>query len=232
MAEVMIITGTRKGIGRYLVQYYLNKGYTVAGCSREPLTEELPGYEHFCLDVKDEPKVLEMVRCVAARHKKIDVLINNAGIASMNHILLTPGGVVQNILATNVLGTFLFVRETAKIMMRQRYGRIVNFVTVATPLQLEGEAIYASSKAAIASMTEIAARELSSFNITVNAVGPTPVETDLIRSVPKDKIKRLIERQAIKRMGQFRDISNVIDFFINPDSDFVTGQTLYLGGIS
>jgi 3-oxoacyl-[acyl-carrier protein] reductase len=232
MADVMIITGTRKGIGRYLVQYYLQKGYTVVGCSREPLAEELPGYEHFCLDVTDEAKVLEMVRCVAARHKKIDVLINNAGIASMNHILLTPGSVVQNIFATNVLGTFLFVREAAKIMMKQRYGRIVNFVTVATPLQLEGEAIYASSKAAIASMTEVAARELSSFNITVNAVGPTPVETDLIRSVPKDKIKSLIERQAIKRMGQFCDISNVIDFFISRDSDFVTGQTVYLGGIS
>jgi 3-oxoacyl-[acyl-carrier protein] reductase len=232
MADVMIITGTRKGIGRYLVQYYLKKGYTVVGCSREPLVEELPGYEHFCLDVTDEPKVLEMVRLVAARHKKIDVLINNAGIASMNHILLTPGSVVQKILATNVLGTFLFVREAAKIMIKQRYGRIVNFVTVATPLQLEGEAIYASSKAAIASMTEVAARELSSFNITVNAIGPTPVETDLIKSVPKDKIRSLIERQAIKRMGQFCDISNVIDFFISRDSDFVTGQTVYLGGIS
>jgi 3-oxoacyl-[acyl-carrier protein] reductase len=182
--------------------------------------------------VKDEENVLEMVRQVAMRHGKIDVLINNAGIASMNHILLTPGAVVEKIFSTNVLGTFLFLREVGKVMARQKYGRIVNFTTVATPLQLEGEAIYASSKAAIVSITSVAARELSPYNITVNAVGPTPIETDLIKSVPKDKMNNLIERQAIKRMGQFRDVSNVIDFFINKNSDFVTGQTVYLGGIS
>jgi 3-oxoacyl-[acyl-carrier protein] reductase len=232
MPDVMIVTGTRKGIGRYLVEYYLRKDYIVVGCSREPITDELPGYEHFCLDVKDEENVLEMVRQVAMRHGKIDVLINNAGIASMNHILLTPGSVVENIFSTNVLGTFLFLREVGKVMARQKYGRIVNFATVATPLQLEGEAIYASSKAAIASITSVAARELSPYNITVNAVGPTPIETDLIKNVPKDKMNNLIERQAIKRMGQFRDVSNVIDFFINKNSDFVTGQTVYLGGIS
>jgi 3-oxoacyl-[acyl-carrier protein] reductase len=232
MRDVMIITGTRKGIGRYLADYYLTNDYIVIGCSREPVTTELPGYEHFCLDVRDEQKVLEMVRQVAMRHGKIDVLINNAGIASMNHILLTPGSVVEKIFSTNVLGTFLFLREVGKVMAGQKYGRIVNFATVATPLQLEGEAIYASSKAAIASITEVAARELSPYNITVNAIGPTPIETDLIKSVPKSKISTLIERQAIKRMGQFRDISNVIDFFIKKESDFVTGQTVYLGGVS
>ena len=73
---------------------------------------------------------------------------------------------------------------------------------------------------------------MSPFNITVNAVGPTPVETDLIKNVPQDKINNLIERQAIKRMGHFRDIANVIDFFLKKESDFVTGQTVYLGGIS
>jgi 3-oxoacyl-[acyl-carrier protein] reductase len=232
MPKVMIITGTRKGIGRYLTEYYLDRGYIVIGCSREPVKEELPGYEHFALDVTDEAKVHEMVAQVAKKHGRIDALVNNAGIASMNHILLTPACVVENIFATNVLGTFLCLREVAKVMVRQKYGRIVNFATVATPLQLEGEAIYASSKAAVAAITKVAAKELSAFNITVNAVGPTPVQTDLIKNVPKDKINALIDRQAIKRMGQLRDISNVIDFFINEKSDFVTGQTIYLGGVS
>ena len=116
-------------------------------------------------------------------------------------------------------------------MQRKRYGRIINFVTVAVPLNLEGEAVYASSKAAVSSLTKILAKELSSYNITVNAIGPTPIETDLILSVPGDKIKNIINQQAIKRFGTFKDTSNVIDFFINDKSDFITGQIIYLGGI-
>ena len=75
------------------------------------------------------------------------------------------------------------------------------------------------------------AQELAEFGITVNAIGPTPVKTDMIRAVPQEKIKKLIERQAIHRLGEFQDISNVIDFFIQPTSDFITGQVLFLGGI-
>jgi len=160
------------------------------------------------------------------------VLINNAGIASMNLMLLTPLKTVQNILNTNVIGTFLFCREAAKLMKRNHYGRIVNFATVATPLKLEGEAIYAASKAAIVSLTEILAKELAEMGITVNAIGPTPVETDLIRSVPQEKIDALLSQQSIHRLGEFRDISNVIDFFIRPESNFVTGQVIFLGGVS
>jgi 3-oxoacyl-[acyl-carrier protein] reductase len=160
------------------------------------------------------------------------VLINNAGIASMNHLVLTPLSTVSRIFSTNVFGTFLVMREVAKVMMVAKAGRIVNFATVATPMNLEGEAGYAASKAAVESLTRVAAREFAAFNVTVNAVGPTPVMTDLIRSVPKQKMDALIATQAIRRMGEHRDIANVIDFFIRPESDFVTGQTLYLGGIS
>jgi 3-oxoacyl-[acyl-carrier protein] reductase len=116
-------------------------------------------------------------------------------------------------------------------MQRRRHGRIVNFATVATPLKLEGEAIYAASKAAVISLTQIMARELADFGITVNAVGPTPVATDLIRSVPKNKIDAVIARQAIHRIGEYRDVLNVIEFFVKPDSDFVTGQVIFLGGV-
>ena len=100
-----------------------------------------------------------------------------------------------------------------------------------SPLKLEGEAIYAASKAAVKSLTEVMARELASYRITVNAVGPTPVPTDLIRSVPQSKMQRLLERQAIPRFGQMEDVSNVIDFFLSPQSGFVTGQNIYLGGV-
>ena len=92
----------------------------------------------------------------------------------MNHLLLTPLSTLQKIFATNVYGTFVYMREVAKLMSAARYGRIVNFATVATPLNLEGEAGYAASKAAVESLTRIAARELAAFNITVNAVGRHP----------------------------------------------------------
>jgi 3-oxoacyl-[acyl-carrier protein] reductase len=172
-----------------------------------------------------------MFTTLAKTHGSLDALVNNAGIASMNHLLLTPLSTVNRILQTNVVGTFLFCREAAKLMRKNRSGRIVNFATVATPLKLEGEAIYAASKAAIVSLTEVMARELGPLGITVNAVGPTPVQTDLIRSVPKEKMNALLARQAINRYGEFRDICNVIDFFIQPESDFVTGQVVYLGGV-
>lgn len=232
MPEVMLITGARKGIGRYLVDYYLERGFTVIGCSRSPMDDAPEGYEHHCVDVADEPGVVRMLAAIGKRHGGMDILVNNAGIASMNHALLTPMSTVRGVFETNVFGTVLCAREAAKLMMRKKYGRIVNFATVATPLRLEGEAAYAASKAAVCSYTEILARELAPFGITVNAVGPTPVATDLIRSVPKAKIDALLARQAIARLGEYRDISNVIDLFIRRESDFVTGQIIYLGGVA
>ena len=230
-APVMLITGTRKGIGRNLAERYAAQGYTVYGCSRSEITDAIPNYTHFCLDVANEQDVRDMVREIRGRSRRLDVLVNNAGIASMNSMLLTPLETARNIFDTNFLGTFVFCREAAKFMQRRRSGRIVNFTTVADPLKLEGEAIYAASKAAVTKLTEILARELAAYDITVNAVGPTPIRTDLIRAVPEEKIERLLERQAIHRYAEFDDVANVIDFFIRPESAMVTGQTVYLGGV-
>jgi len=222
--RIMLITGARKGIGRYLAEYYLSRDFYVIGCSRGDSDFSAEHYRHFCVDVSDEPAVKEMFREIRKSYGRLDVLINNAGIASMNHAVLTPVETVQRILNTNVLGTFLFCREAAKIMQIKKFGRIVNFATVATPLKLEGESIYAASKAAVVTLTQI-------LGITVNAVGPTPIQTDLVKGVPEAKMKALIERQSIHRYGEFIDVANVIDFFIKPESDFITGQVLYLGGV-
>ena len=229
--NVMAITGTRKGIGRYLAEQYLTKGWTVVGCSRGDSDLVHDRYSHFELDVADEKAVASMMRQVSRDHGRLDVLLNNAGIASMNHAMLTPGSTVERIFRTNVFGTFLFAREAAKLMGRHKYGRVVNFATVATPLKLEGEAVYAASKAAVVSLTEIMAYEFAPFGITVNALGPTPVPTALVGSVSQDKMDQLIDRQAIKRYGTMEDVLNVCDFFVNPASDFVTGQVIYLGGV-
>lgn len=230
--KVMIITGTRKGIGRHLVDHYMVRGWTVAGCSRSEMDDAPEGYRHFCLDVADERAVTRMVRAVASEYGRIDAVVNNAGIASMNHLLLTPLSTIKNVFNTNVFGTFIICREAAKAMLRAKTGRIINFATVATPLRLEGEAAYAASKAAVESLTQVMARELASYGITVNALGPTPIDTDLIRGVPGDKMASLIDRQAVKRMGTFDDVTNVLDFFLRNESDFITGQVVYLGGVN
>jgi 3-oxoacyl-[acyl-carrier protein] reductase len=227
---VTLITGTRTGIGRFLVDHYLDQGHLVFGCSRNAFTGALPGYEHFCLDVSDENAVKLMMNAVLRKCGRLDNLINNAGIAATGHFLLTPAETLMRVYNTNVIGSFLLAREAAKLMKKKRHGRIVNFSSSAVPLRLAGESVYASSKAAVVSLTEIAARELAPFGITVNAVGPTPIETDLIRAMPQDKVRDVIARQPIARLGTFADVANVIDFFLQPESGFVTGQVIYLGG--
>ena len=200
---------------KQLCERYLQEGYLVAGCARSQSKIAHENYRHFSLDVSDEIAVVAMIREVKREFGRIDALINNAGIASMNHFLTTPFDSVKKVFETNFFGTFLFSREVGKVMMKQKYGRIVNYTTVASALRLEGEAIYAASKSAIENLTQTLSKELAPFNITV----------------PQDKINALLERQAIKRFGNFGDIKNVIDFFIDEKSDFITGQILYLGGV-
>ena len=232
MTHVMIITGTSRGLGRVAAEHYLAGGWQVAGCSRAKAPIGHANYTQFQLDVGDERAVVGMVRDTARRHGRLDALINNAGIAVMNHALLTTRSSLDDVLRTNVVGTFLFSREAAKVMLLRRSGRIVNFATVATPLHLEGEAAYAASKAAVESFTVVLARELGASGITVNAVGPTPVPTDLIKNVSVEKMRALQARQAIPRAGTADDVLNVIDFFLSERSAFVTGQVIYLGGVA
>lgn len=232
--KVTLITGTSKGIGSFLAQYYLEKGYIVIGCSRSnPKWENNYGdrYVHFNVDVSDEREVKKIFIFIRKTYGQLDYLINNAGIAAMNHSVLTPMEIVDNVFNTNTKGTFLFSREAFKLMKKKKFGRIVNFATVAVPLKLDGEAVYAASKAAVVSLTQIMAKEFASEGITVNAIGPTPVKTDLIKNVPEDKIKSLLNMQSVHRFGTFDDVANVIDFFISDKSDFVTGQVIYLGGL-
>ena len=229
--EVVLITGARKGIGRMLVEHFLARGALVEGCSREAADLEAPGYAHHRADVGDEAAVKAVMSSIQRRHGRLDVLVNNAGIASMNHAILTPASMVERIMRTNFTGTFIVSREAAKLMMRRKYGRIVNLSTIAVPMRLAGEAAYAASKAAVETLTRVLAHELGELGITCNAVGPTPIETDLIRGVPKKKIDEIVAALAVKRLGRFEDVANVVDFFVRPESGYVTGQVVYLGGV-
>lgn len=228
--EVVLITGTRKGIGKALAEHFVRRGVLVEGCSRQPPDWELEGYTHHQVDVTDEAQVRAMCAAIYKRHRRLDIVINNAGIASMNHSLLVPAATLERLLATNVVGSFVVCREATRVMQRRNYGRIVNFSTIAVPLRLEGEAIYAASKSAVEMLTRVLAKEFAPFGITVNAIGPTPIETDLIRGVPSEKIQQIIDTLAVRRLGTFADVINVIDFLVRPESDYITGQVIYLGG--
>ena len=239
MCRVFIISGSSRGIGKALSEHYLGCGDIVVGCARSTSDIAHENYRHFILDINDEKAVVAMVRAAKKEFGKIDICLNNAGMASMNHILTTSYESAKTLVDVNFLGTFLLSREVAKAMISNKIsnknsaksGVIINFSSVAAPLCLEGEAIYAASKAACESLTKTMAKELASYSIRVNAIALTPVKTELIKAVPKDKIKALLEQQAIKRFGEFGDIINVIDFFISQKSDFITGQIITLGGV-
>ena len=168
---------------------------------------------------------------IGSEHGSLYAAINNAGAASMNHALLTPDSTVEKLLATNVRGTFNVSREAAKLMQRAKTGRIVNLSSIAVPLRLDGQAAYVAAKAAVERLSQTLAQELGPLGITVNVVGATPIDTDMTRGVPKEKMERLVDRFAIKRWGTLADVTNVVDFFLKPESDAITGQVIYLGGV-
>ncbi|NQV77900.1 MAG: SDR family oxidoreductase [Lutibacter sp.] len=227
----VLITGNRKGIGRFLTEKFLENGYFVVGCSRQESDLVAVNYIHMICDVNDYNNIVELFRILRKKDIYIDILINNAGIASMNHFITTPSSTSTNIFNTNFHATLNFSKYSAKMMVKKKWGRIINFSSVAVPLNLEGELSYAASKAAIESASKIMSKELGIFGITVNCIGPNPIDTDLIRTLSKDKISDLLDKQSIKRLGKYEDIWNVVDFYISESSNFINGQSIYLGGI-
>ena len=227
---MVLVTGSGRGIGRFLAERFVAGGAEVVGCSRGPVDWRLAGYTHHVADVTSERDVKGLVGAIRRRHGRLDVAVNNAGVAAMNAALLAPAATIDRLMATNFRGTALVCREAAKLMVRRRYGRIVNLGTVAVPMRIEGEALYAASKSAVVTYSQILARELGPLGVTVNVVGPSPVETDLLRGVPAERVQRVVQAQAIKRLGRLEDVANLVEFLARPESGYLTGQVIYLGG--
>ena len=137
---------------------------------------------------------------------------------------------LQAVMDTNFGGVFNCTRAVAKTMIQQKTGRIINISSIVAERAAKGLSNYAASKGAVNAFTRAMAFELGSKGITVNAVGPVPIATDLTRSIPQEKLDALVARQAIPKMGEPADVANVVDFFLRPESSMVTGQVVYLGG--
>jgi 3-oxoacyl-[acyl-carrier protein] reductase len=227
--RAICITGASRGIGRFLAETFLSREWMVFGCSRSASDLEHERYQHFEVDIADEHSVVAMFTTIRQRNVPLYSLINNAGLASMNHALTTPAVTMEHLLRVNALGTMLCSREAAKQMLQRRTGRIVNFATVALALALEGESAYVASKGAVVAYTRVLAREIGPQGITVNAIAPNPIPTDLTAGVAKEKLDGVIARQANKRYGTAHDVLRVIDFFLDPANDLITGQVIYLG---
>jgi 3-oxoacyl-[acyl-carrier protein] reductase len=230
--RIVLITGTTKGIGLHLAKHFLEKQAIVCGLARSESSLHHQSYRHYEGDVTKGDDVIRVLKEIRKEFGRLDILVNNAGVASMNPSMLMPEAAARKILDINMLGVFNMSRESAKLMMKGKYGRIINFSSVAVPMNIEGEAIYASSKAAIETFSKVFAREVANYGITVNVLGPSPIMTDLIAKVPEQKIQDLVNKMPLKRLGEFQDVENVVDFFASETSSYITGQVIYLGGVS
>lgn len=228
---VMIITGSSRGIGKYLAQFYIEKGFYVVGCSRGDVEFEQDNYQHFCLDVSDESSVKKMFTEIRKKYERLDVMINNAGVASKNHALLTSLKEVHRSLNSNFVGTFLFCREAVKLMKINKYGRIINISSIHIPLAFVGTSIYCASKASVEQFSKVLAREVFQFGITVNILSLSVVKDTGMENTLTDEIKREILNQTIsKSQLSIHDITHAINFYISEKSNMVTNQILFLGG--
>ena len=227
MPPTALITGTSRGLGRALAERLLADGWVVHGFARGPQPLMHERFSAHVVDITDEAAVCAAVATIA-ESGRIDLLINNAGAASMNALLLTPGETAERLMRVNYLGTFHCLQSVSKVMVRQRAGRIVNVTTVAVPLSLEGEAAYVASKAAVEALTRVAAKELAASGVAVSALGFGPIDTDLTRAVPKAALAKI--NDAIGR-PQGTTMPQAVDYFVSrlASADFKSGSVEYLG---
>lgn len=222
-----LITGTSRGLGLALAERLLADGWTVHGFARGAQTLVHERFRAHAVDVTDEAAVRAAVAAVAEAGP-IDLLVNNAGAASMNALLLTPGETAERLMRVNYLGAFHCLQAAGKVMVRQRAGRIVNLTTVAVPLSLEGEAAYVASKAAVEALTRVAAKELARSGVTVSAVGFGPIDTALTRAVPRERLEALNHRLDLAASPTPEEAAA---FLLEHMRSAASGQVAYFGDV-
>jgi len=230
--KVILITGTSRGLGRYLAEYYCKKGFKVIGCSRSPSQYSDSNYKHFEGDISEMGFIREIFKFIKSEFGRLDVLVNNA-VANppfVNSVLLAADS-VEKALKINVIAPMMFCQEAIKLMKKQVAGRIINIGSMVSKHEELGGAIYSTCKSAINTYSRVIAKEVSKTGITVNVVAVSALETELSEKLDHDFLMNVLKRNAIDKMGEMKDVSNLIDFLIRKESSAITSQILFLGGV-
>jgi 3-oxoacyl-[acyl-carrier protein] reductase len=229
---VVLVTGTSRGIGEHLARHFLEREWQVVGCSRtEGAGPEHERYAHRVVDVRSEPDVVALFGFIRETYGRLDAAVNNAALNPAHSLLaMTPASAVADTFAANVVGPFVVCREAVKLMMRAKYGRIVNLGSMATRHEVPGEAAYTASKAALNALTRVLAKEVAAYGITANVVAPAAVESELMAAVDQDKLREVLARNAVTELGTPDEVAATVEWLAGADSGAVTGQVIYLGG--
>lgn len=225
---MIVVTGASRGLGRAITERLSERGERVMGLARSLETLDIEGIQ---CDVSDYASVKNAARQIKGMKQPVTAFVNAAGIASMNLAVTTDESTVQRLIQTNLVGTIYCCQLFAPIMLRQKYGSFINFSTIAVALALQGEAVYAASKAGVEGFSRSFAREMASFNVRVNCIAPGPIQTDLLRGVTESQIQKIVSQQIIPRQFQKSDICDLVELLIDDRAAAISGQVLSVGGV-
>ncbi|MDX2037617.1 MAG: 3-oxoacyl-[acyl-carrier-protein] reductase [Isosphaeraceae bacterium] len=237
--QTALVTGASRGIGRAIALQLARSGATVAGVARTAqalegtlaaIREAGGTAEGWAANVADPADVARVVEEVEAKFGKIQILVNNAGITKDGLFLRMSDEDWKDVLDINLTGTFLFSRAVGLVMMRARYGRIINITSVSGLAGNPGQANYSASKAGVIGFTQTIAKELASRNITVNAVAPGFITTDMTEVLPEKVKTEVKERIPVRRLGKPEDIADLVTYLASPSASYVTGQVIAVDG--
>ncbi|MFB5192850.1 3-oxoacyl-ACP reductase FabG [Alicyclobacillus fastidiosus] len=236
--KVAIVTGAGRGIGRGIAVKLAQEGAKVVVCDmvaengegtvRAIVEQGGEAWFQVC-DVADANDVSALFEAVVKRHGAIDIVVNNAGINRDGMLHKLTHEQWDQVINVNLTGTFHCVQEAAKIMRNQNCGRIINIAS-ASWLGNIGQANYAASKAGVVGLTKTAARELAKYNVTVNAICPGFIDTDMTRGVPEKVWDVMIGKIPMGRAGKPEDVANVIAFLASDEAGYVTAEVINVGG--
>lgn len=238
--KVVLVTGAGRGIGRAIARAAADAGATVlinynqcedgaSGLAAELMAKGLKA-ETVKADVASEAEVQAMFKIIRERFGRLDVLVNNAGIVGNNLLLMTSTEELDRIVAVNCRGSFLCTRAAAKMMMRQKGGRIINLASIVGRFGNRGQIAYAASKAFVIGMTLSAAKELGPSGIRVNALAPGFIDTDMTRGLKEEVRQKLIADTPLGRAGQPEDVASVAVFLMSEEASFINGQVIGVDG--